>query len=89
MKKKFSDLFLNLTIFFFLISINGIANSKEFHDGLVAEGIISEGEILLSDFSDGVFSIVVKSVFFGQPEPQIYYCEITPNSYSCFRPLEY
>ena len=88
MPSTFKTLILALLATFSFVGVSKIAYGKEFHEGWVAEAIILDGEILSSQHKNGVFSLMVKSSYFGQPEPDLYYCELTPNSYSCFRPIK-
>ena len=88
MSTIFKKLIVALMLTFAFAGVNKIASGKEFHEGWVAEAIILDGEILSSQHRNGVFSLMVISSYFGQPNPELYYCEITPNAYSCFRPID-
>lgn len=88
MLSTFKTLILALLATLSFVAVSKLAYGKEFHEGWVAEAIILEGEILSSQHKNGIFSLMVKSSYFGQREPDLYYCEVTPNSYSCFRPIK-
>ena len=87
MSTALKKLTLALLITFSFLAVSKFVNAKEFHSGKIAEDIILNGQVLSSHFSEesGAFYMVVKTGYFGKWD--VYHCELTPNSYSCFRPF--